>query len=109
MAAYGDYATLCPAQTFTQASLLKSFPQSTEAPWTILQQWGPTVSGLKGFIVQIPEMDKIVRSREGKLGGRDCGLMGLVCRLWCFREFTVGKPCAIFGITGLGRDCFGFG
>ena len=52
-----DYLTECPAQTFTQAQLLKSFPDSTEAPWTLLQEFGPTVSGLKGAAITIPEMD----------------------------------------------------
>lgn len=56
---YGDYETLCP-KVFTEASLLASFPNSTMEPWTVLEKWGPTASGLSGFSVQIPEMDKVV-------------------------------------------------
>lgn len=52
--AYGDYETLCPRQTFTQAALQKSFPGSTEEPWTLIERWGPTASGLEGFNVVIP-------------------------------------------------------
>lgn len=54
MAAYGDDPTTACAQTFTQSALLASFPDSTEAPWTIIQQWGPTASGTSGFAVIIP-------------------------------------------------------
>lgn len=85
MAAYGDYATDCPQQTFTNAALQKSYPGSTEQPWTLLQQWGPTASGLEGFMVTIPgpsfcmssradadashaEMDKIVMVFKGLYG-----------------------------------------
>lgn len=35
-AAYGDWQTLCPTQTFTQEGLLANFPNSTEQPWTVL-------------------------------------------------------------------------
>jgi len=65
MAAYGDYATLCPQQTFTQAALRKSYPDSTEEPWTLLEEWGPTPSGYEGFSVTIPEMDKVVMVFKG--------------------------------------------
>ncbi|KAI5477799.1 protein of lipase, class 3 family [Pseudohyphozyma bogoriensis] len=67
MAAYGDYATLCP-QTFTAASLAASFPDSTEEPWTVLLEWGPTASGFSGFAAQIPEMDKVVMVFKGMYG-----------------------------------------
>lgn len=53
MAAYGDYATECP-NTFTEATLLASFPDSTAEPWTVLSEWGPTASGLEGFNVYVP-------------------------------------------------------
>lgn len=43
MAAYGDWNTLCPTQTFTQAGLLANFPNSTDAPWTVLDvSWHAT-------------------------------------------------------------------
>lgn len=61
--AYGDYNTLCPL-VFTQAALLQSFPDSTLEPWTMIEEWGPTESGLSGFAVQIPEMDKVVMVRS---------------------------------------------
>lgn len=83
----GDYETLCPQQTFTYAALQKSFPGSTEQPWTLLQQFGPTASGLEGFIATIPgttlpnttsnwradvdldaEMDKVVITFKGLYG-----------------------------------------
>jgi hypothetical protein len=55
MAAYNDDpTTVCTTQTFTQEALLKSFPDSTEAPWTLIQQFGPTASGMSGFNVIIP-------------------------------------------------------
>lgn len=69
MAAYGDYATLCPQQTFTQAALNKAFPDSTEAPWVLLEAWGPTpVYQSEGFIATIPEMDKVVIVFKGMYG-----------------------------------------
>lgn len=68
MAIYGDYATLCPQQTFTQAGLLKSFPDSTAEPWTVVETWGPTASGLEGITVVIPEMDKVVMVFKGIYG-----------------------------------------
>ncbi|ORY81234.1 hypothetical protein BCR35DRAFT_304084 [Leucosporidium creatinivorum] len=68
MAIYGDYATLCPQQTFTQAGLLKSFPDSTAEPWTVVEEWGPTASGLEGITVVIPEMDKVVMVFKGIYG-----------------------------------------
>jgi hypothetical protein len=67
MAAYGDYTTLCP-QFFTQQSLLKSYPNSVELPWTLLSNWGPTASGLTGFNVMIPEMDKVIMVFGGLYG-----------------------------------------
>ncbi|GAA5976029.1 hypothetical protein JCM5350_000290 [Sporobolomyces pararoseus] len=69
MAAYSDDpTTICTQQTFTQDALLKSFPQSTEAPWTLIQQFGPTASGASGFNVIIPEMDKVVIVFKGMFG-----------------------------------------
>jgi hypothetical protein len=54
MAAYSDDPTTACARTFTQEALLASFPDSTEAPWTYIQGWGPTASGTSGFAVVIP-------------------------------------------------------
>ncbi|SCZ89827.1 BZ3500_MvSof-1268-A1-R1_Chr1-3g01602 [Microbotryum saponariae] len=68
MSSYGEYKTKCPSQSFTAASLAQSFPDSTEAPWTLLEEWGPTSQGLSGFTVQIPEMDKIVMVVGGVYG-----------------------------------------
>ncbi|GAA5969063.1 hypothetical protein JCM21900_005772 [Sporobolomyces salmonicolor] len=69
MAAYSDDpTTICQAQTFTEASLLQSFPNSTEEPWTLIQTWGPTASGLQGYNVIIPEMDKVVMVFRGQYG-----------------------------------------
>ncbi|KAK9893364.1 hypothetical protein P389DRAFT_175350 [Cystobasidium minutum MCA 4210] len=59
MAAYGDWNTLCPTQTFTQAGLLANFPNSTDAPWTVLDTWGPTPHGAEGWTAFIPEMNKV--------------------------------------------------
>lgn len=36
MSTYGDWQTLCPEQTFTQAGLEKNFPDSPYDPWTVL-------------------------------------------------------------------------
>ncbi|GAA6059899.1 hypothetical protein JCM10212_005282 [Sporobolomyces blumeae] len=69
MAAYSDDpTTICTQQTFTQEMLLKSFPDSTEQPWTLIQQFGPTASGASGFNVVIPEMDKVVIVFKGMFG-----------------------------------------
>lgn len=55
MAAYNpNFDAICQQQTFTQEMLMKSFPESTEAPWTLIQQFGPTPSGGEGFTVIIP-------------------------------------------------------
>ncbi|KAL8293065.1 hypothetical protein RQP46_000759 [Phenoliferia psychrophenolica] len=67
MSAYGNYEVECPL-VFTEASLLDSFPDSSEEPWTILSQWGPTASGLEGYNVMVPEMDKIVMVFKGIYG-----------------------------------------
>jgi hypothetical protein len=68
MAAYSSDPTTTCAQTFTAASLAKSFPNSVEAPWTILSNWGPTPGGGEGFAVMIPEMDKVVMVFKGMYG-----------------------------------------
>ncbi|CAD6579276.1 MAG: hypothetical protein CYPHOPRED_000844 [Cyphobasidiales sp. Tagirdzhanova-0007] len=65
MSAYGAYDTLCPAQTFSEASMLKNFPNSTLVPWTVLERWGPTASGAEGFSVVVPEMAKVVQVWKG--------------------------------------------
>ncbi|GAA5880062.1 hypothetical protein JCM8547_001488 [Rhodosporidiobolus lusitaniae] len=68
MAAYStDPSTVC-AQTFSQSALEASFPESTEAPWTYVQGFGPTASGAEGFVVVIPEMDKVVMVFKGLFG-----------------------------------------
>ncbi|GAA6037590.1 hypothetical protein JCM8097_006129 [Rhodosporidiobolus ruineniae] len=68
MAAYADDPTTVCAQTFSQSALASSFPDSTEAPWTYIQGWGPTASGTSGFSVIIPEMDKVVMVFRGMFG-----------------------------------------
>jgi len=60
MGSYGNYDTLCPTQTFTQAEQLKNFPNSTLVPWELIEEWGPTASGNQGFSAVIPEMNKVV-------------------------------------------------
>ena len=65
MAAYGDYATTCPL-AFTQATLHKSYPGSTEAPFTILSEWGPTASGISGFNVSGISLDLMQVEDFGK-------------------------------------------
>jgi len=65
MAAYADNVDeICPLEEFTVAKLLQNFPQRTSGPlsvpWEILDRWGPTEHGSKGFTVMIPEMDKVV-------------------------------------------------
>uniref|UniRef100_A0A0K3CUC5 BY PROTMAP: gi/472585768/gb/EMS23319.1/ protein of lipase, class 3 family [Rhodosporidium toruloides NP11] gi/647400544/emb/CDR46103.1/ RHTO0S12e00474g1_1 [Rhodosporidium toruloides] n=1 Tax=Rhodotorula toruloides TaxID=5286 RepID=A0A0K3CUC5_RHOTO len=68
MAAYSNDPTTVCAQTFDQAALTSSFPNSTEAPWTLIQQFGPTAMGTQGFSVVIPEMDKVVIVFKGMFG-----------------------------------------
>ncbi|BGP35342.1 hypothetical protein JCM10296v2_007178 [Rhodotorula toruloides] len=68
MAAYSNDPTTVCAQTFDQAALASSFPNSTEAPWTLIQQFGPTAMGTQGFSVVIPEMDKVVIVFKGMFG-----------------------------------------
>ncbi|GAA5993213.1 hypothetical protein JCM10908_004509 [Rhodotorula pacifica] len=68
MAAYSDDPTSVCAQTFDNAALQSSFPGSTESPWTIINQFGPTPSGGQGFSVVVPEMDKIVIVFKGMFG-----------------------------------------
>jgi len=69
MAAYNpNYDTLCPQQTFTQAGLGQSFPQSTSQPWEVIERFGPTEHGAEGFTVIIPEMDKVVVVFQGNYG-----------------------------------------
>lgn len=54
------YRTQCQL-FFTNEGLQKNFPGSTEAPWTLLSEWGPTPKyGLSGFNAVIPEMNKVV-------------------------------------------------
>ncbi|KAM0754082.1 alpha/beta-hydrolase [Meredithblackwellia eburnea MCA 4105] len=88
MASYGDFATTCP-QTFTQASLLQSYPSSTEAPFTILSQWGPTASGISGFNVQISEMDKVVMVFGGLYGWEQLNMTSVP-----ITALNVGGGCA---------------
>ncbi|GAA5992178.1 hypothetical protein JCM11641_007788 [Rhodosporidiobolus odoratus] len=68
MAAYNDDPSTVCAQTFDQAALASSFPDSTEAPWTYIQGFGPTPGGAQGFTVIIPEMDKVVIVFKGMFG-----------------------------------------
>ncbi|TNY23115.1 hypothetical protein DMC30DRAFT_444650 [Rhodotorula diobovata] len=68
MAAYNSDPTTACAQTFDQAALEQSFPDSTAAPWTYVQGFGPTVSGGEGFVAVIPEMDKVVMVFKGLFG-----------------------------------------
>ena len=56
MAAYGNYNTLCPQQTFTEAEMRKNFPQSTRQPWTMVGSFGPTPHGAEGFMAIVPEV-----------------------------------------------------
>lgn len=60
MAVYGDYNTLCPNNTFTEAAKLKNFPNSTRPAWDVLGTFGPTPSGCEGFYAIVPEMNKAV-------------------------------------------------
>jgi len=53
-------------QTFNQAALMKSFPDSTEAPWTLIERFGPTLSGAEGFNVIIPGELWVKRYHGGK-------------------------------------------
>ncbi|GAA6021384.1 hypothetical protein JCM10207_002030 [Rhodosporidiobolus poonsookiae] len=68
MAAYSDDPSTVCAGTFDQAALASSFPDSTEAPWTYIQGFGPTPGGAQGFTVVIPEMDKVVIVFKGLFG-----------------------------------------
>lgn len=67
MASYGDYLTTCP-QKFTTQTLHSSFPDSTETPFVVMQVYGPTTDGLKAFLVQVPEMNKLVLVFGGLFG-----------------------------------------
>lgn len=58
MASYGDFNANCPVQTFTEDALRKNFPQSDRVPWTVVNTFGPTASGAKGFTAIVPEMNK---------------------------------------------------
>merc|ERR1711939_860008 len=68
MAAYGDYETLCPQQTFTEASMRQNFPNTDLPAWEIIERFGPTEHGAEGFTVLIPEMDKVVLIFKGDYG-----------------------------------------
>ena len=61
MAAYADnYNEICPQEEFTQEKLLQNFPQRLpgtgilSTPWEVLDEWGPTEHGSKGFTAMIP-------------------------------------------------------
>ncbi|BGP20066.1 hypothetical protein JCM10213_003550 [Rhodosporidiobolus nylandii] len=90
MAAYSDDPTTVCAQTFNQAALQSSFPDSTEAPWTLIQTFGPTASGTQGFTVVIPEMDKVVIVFRGMFGWEST-----------FNQSTVN----VGTLLNLGPDC----
>jgi hypothetical protein len=83
MAAYGDYNTTCPNQTFTEDSKLRNFPDSPRPPWLLIEEWD-TPSGCSGFsavrflypqlprfisknfLMQVvPEMNKVLSSLPG--------------------------------------------
>ncbi|KAM0790325.1 hypothetical protein ACM66B_003210 [Microbotryomycetes sp. NB124-2] len=68
MAAYGDYDTLCPQQTFTAAEMALKAPDSTSAPWQVINTWTTSPTGLQGFSAVIPEMDKVVMVFRGMYG-----------------------------------------
>lgn len=51
----GNYKELCPRMTFTREGLLKSFPDSTSEPWTMLREF-EFPGGAAGYSVIIPEM-----------------------------------------------------
>ncbi|KAM0751102.1 alpha/beta-hydrolase [Meredithblackwellia eburnea MCA 4105] len=60
MASYGDYNTTCP-QSFTEATLQRQYPGNTNPPFTVLGTWGPTPKfRSKGYMVKVPEMNKVV-------------------------------------------------
>jgi len=65
MAAYGDYETLCPNQTFTEEAKLRNFPESNRSAWEVYGTFGPTAHGAKGFMAIIPEMNKALIVFEG--------------------------------------------
>ncbi|KAI5480233.1 protein of lipase, class 3 family [Pseudohyphozyma bogoriensis] len=61
MAAYADDPAVACENTFTSTSLQTNYPDSTEAPFTVLSTWGPTPKyGLSGYNVKVPEMNKDV-------------------------------------------------
>ncbi|KAK4047497.1 hypothetical protein OIV83_005410 [Microbotryomycetes sp. JL201] len=68
MAAYGDYDTLCPQQTFTPAEMALKAPDSTSPPWQVINTWTTSPTGLQGFSAVIPEMDKVVMVFRGMYG-----------------------------------------
>ncbi|KAK4046911.1 hypothetical protein OIO90_006393 [Microbotryomycetes sp. JL221] len=68
MAAYGDYDTLCPQQTFTEAEKQLKAPDSPSAAWQVINTWQTYPTGLQGFSAVIPEMDKVVMVFRGMYG-----------------------------------------
>ncbi|KEI40222.1 uncharacterized protein L969DRAFT_47419, partial [Mixia osmundae IAM 14324] len=66
MAAYADYDTVCPT-VFTYDSLGKAGGDTSQAPWTPIGAFY-TESGLQGYQVIIPEMDKVVIVFRGLYG-----------------------------------------
>lgn len=71
MASYGDYETLCP-QTFTEQSLQHQYPGNTNQPFEVVGKWGPTPKyKSEGFMVRVPEMNKILMVFQGQYGWQD--------------------------------------
>lgn len=54
MAAYGDYDTVCPEQTFTPEEKAAKAPDSPSAPWQVINTWKTEPMGIEGFSAVIP-------------------------------------------------------
>lgn len=88
MAAYGDYRTTCPRH-FTYETLQRQYPGNTNEPFEVVGQWGPTPKyKSEGFIVRVPEMNKILMVFKGIYGWENFNatlapLLGVGCNSTC--------------------------
>ncbi|KAK9898158.1 hypothetical protein P389DRAFT_166473 [Cystobasidium minutum MCA 4210] len=88
MAAYGDYNTTCPRH-FTYETLQRQYPGNTNEPFEVVGTWGPTPKyGSEGFMVRVPEMNKILMVFKGIYGWENFNatlspLLGVGCNSTC--------------------------
>ena len=102
MASYGNYSETCP-HTFTNASLQLQYPGNTDIPWEVVGTWGPTPKyNSEGFIVRVPEMNKILMVFQGSHYSIAICVLGLEtevshCFMMTSRSVWIpGIPCVSF-------------